>query len=134
MIADPFQMKNVENAFSIDVLVSQQLRNIIVAKSGEIIVSIGRVLDVEGSVELVSLWTYKSWRRNGLASRIIHELLQRTAIRPIFSFQQLQLIPFYLRQYGIADTVSVCPFDELPLAQRRDLFFMNIFWGPYAII
>lgn len=133
-IVDPFHMHEVEDATPIESLVSQQLENSTVAKVGGAIVSFGRLLDVEGNVELVSLWTHKSWRQKGLASKIIQELLFRTMIRPIYSFQQLELVPFYLRQYGIADTASVCTFEELPNAQQRDLFYMNIFWGPYVII
>lgn len=134
VITDPFNMADVESKISIEKLVLQQLGNIIVAKTSGTVISLGRLLEVEGSIELVSLWTHRDWRRNGIASKIIHELLLRTAIRPIFSFQRLDLVPFYLRQYGIADAVSVCPFKELPSALQRDLFFMNIFWGPYVII
>lgn len=133
-IVDPFHMHEVEDATPIESLVFQQLENSIVAKVGGTIVSFGRLLEVEGSVELVSLWTHKVWRRNGLASSIIRELLFRTMIRPIYSFQHLELVPFYLRQYGKTDTASVCTFEELPNAQQRDLFFMNIFWDPYVII
>lgn len=130
---DPFHMNEVEDATPIESLVSQQLENSIFAKAGGAIVSFGRLLEVEGSVELVSLWTHKEWRRNGLASKIIYELLHRTAIQPIFSFQRLHLVPFYLRQYGKTDKAKVCTFEELPFAQQRDLFYMNIFWGPYVI-
>lgn len=115
-IVDPFHMAGVENETPIESLVFQQLRNIILAKADEAIVSLGRLLEVGGSVELVSLWTHKGWRRNGLAARIIRELLQRTVVRPIFSYQRLQLVPFYLRQYGVTDMACVCNFTQLPSA------------------
>lgn len=134
VIRDPFNMVFVEGSTSLEKLVQQQLENMIIVKADKAVVALGRVLEVEANVELVSLWTHKEWRRNGLATKIIHELLRRIAIRPIFSFQQLSLVPFYLRKYGTIDTASVCTSEVLPLALQRDLFFMNIFWGPYVII
>ena len=93
----------------------------------------GRLLEVEGSVEIVSLLTKREWRGNGIASKIIDELLVRSSVRPIYSFQVPEMIPFYLKIYRKRGDVKVIPFSKLPPALQRDLFYMNIFWGPYTI-
>ena len=133
-ILDPFNMRIVESKASLKKIITQQLSNTIIAKASGIIIGVGRLLEVENSVEIVSLWTQKEWRRNGIATRIIEELLRRTRIRPIYSFQNLNFVPFYLKRYSENNNAYVCTFDEIPPPLQRDLFYMNNFWGPYIII
>ncbi|KKS39633.1 MAG: hypothetical protein UV55_C0054G0008 [Candidatus Gottesmanbacteria bacterium GW2011_GWC1_43_10] len=132
-IKDPFNMRPVE-VVSIHALAREQIKNIIVAKRENKIIGMGRLLEVEGSVEIVSLLTKREWRGNGIASKIIDELLVRSFVRPIYSFQVPEMIPFYLKRYRKRGDVKVIPFSRLPTALQRDLFYMNIFWGPYTIL
>lgn len=132
-IPDPFNMEPVESQ-TIDQLKNDQLQNSIIVKNNDEIIAFGRLLEVEGSIEIVSLWTKLSFRKQGIAGRIIKELLSRSIHRPIYSFQELHLIPYYLKQYNKVFPSVICPFEELPHALQRDLFRMNIFWGPNVII
>lgn len=132
-ISDPFNMFPVEKK-SIHELAREQMENTIIAKNNTKIIGAGRLLEVEGNVEIVSLVTTREWRGRDIASKIIDGLLERSSIRPIYSFQVPNLIPFYLKRYQKHGEVQIEPFIQLPKALQRDLFYMNIFWGPYTII
>jgi hypothetical protein len=133
-IHDPFNMNPVESIKMMNDLRNDQLKNSVIVKNDNEIIAFGRLLEVEGSVEIVSLWTKPKWRKRGIAGRVIQELLIRSTVRPMFSFQIVNLIPFYLKEYSKTFSTSICPFTELPPALQRDLFRMNIFWGPNSII
>jgi ribosomal protein S18 acetylase RimI-like enzyme len=133
-IEDPFNLKPVEMKKNIRDLKNDQLQNSIVVKNGDELIAFGRLLDVEGSVEIVSLWTKFNYRRRGIGGKVIKELLNRSKRRPIFSFQTPNLIPYYLKQYKQFSFSSITLFNELPKVLQRDLFRMNIFWGPNTII
>lgn len=132
-ISDPFNMKPVEKDHDIKTLQQEQIKNILVIKINNEIACTARVLDVEGSREIVSIVTREEYRRKGLASLLIQEILARFPERPLFSFQRLHLVNYYLKEYSSGAPI-ICPFEELPPALQRDLFRMNIFWGPFVII
>jgi ribosomal protein S18 acetylase RimI-like enzyme len=132
-IKDPFNMAPVEREKKIEELKNDQLSNIVLIKvNGEIACS-ARVLFVEGNWEIVSIVTKKKFRGKGFASAAIQQVLKRYTQRPLFSFQQLHLVSYYLREYAVGDP-KICTFSQLPKALQRDLFRMNIFWGPNVII
>lgn len=133
-ITDPFNLSPIETNRNIDDLRNDQIQNSIIVKKGIETIAFGRLLEVEGSVEIVSIWTKPQWRNKGIAGKIISELLLRSLVTPIFSFQTLNLVPYYLSQYNKFFTSVICPFADLPPALQRDLFRMNIFWGPNVII
>jgi len=133
-IVDPFNMKSVEQNINIQLLASQQLQNTIVGKLNNQIVTIGRLLEVEGSVELVSLWTDPVNRRLGLAKKVIELLINHALEFPIYSFQKPSLIHYYQTEYRKYKSAEILPFDQLPKPLQRDLYYMNTFWGPYTII
>jgi ribosomal protein S18 acetylase RimI-like enzyme len=132
VITDPFNLAVVEKA-GLKSLQLSQLDNILtIKKDGEIICA-GRVLPVEGSWELVSLITHKKYRGQGLATALINTILKEYKQRPLFSFQKITLVPYYLKVYADGSP-TIPPFEQLPTALQRDLMYMNAFWGPNCII
>jgi|GEM_PF-2659219 len=131
-IKDPFNLATVENE-DIDNLSNSQLQNIMVMKQNSKIVCAGRILPVEGSWEIVSLITDKPYRRKGLANLLIHQILEEYKQRPIYSFQSIDLVPYYMKVYSEGKP-NIPPYEELPTALQRDLMYMNAFWGPNCII
>lgn len=133
IITDPFHMSDVEKDSNIESLQKSQLSNILMMKQGDMLVAAGRVLPVEGAWEIVSIVTKPEYRKKGLATILIKRMLEIYSQRPLFSFQTVDLVPFYIKTYASAHS-KVPPFSELPLPQQRDLFYMNIFWGPNVIL
>lgn len=133
IIVDPFNLSGVEKRKRIDQLREEQILNILIAKYKNNIIASGRVLPVEGSWEIVSLVTIEKYRNLGIASRLIDLILKKYKQRPLYSFQEIELIPFYLKRYSVGDPY-IPEFNELPKALQRDLFYMNTFWGTYTII
>lgn len=133
MIHDPFNLDALEKNVGIETLKNQQLENILLLKKDGRIIATVRVLSVEGNWEMVSLLTKPEYRKKGLASLLIEQLLARYSQRPLFSFQQIQLVSFYLRRFD-GRKPFIPAFSDLTDAFQRDLFYMNIFWGPHIII
>lgn len=132
-ITDPFNMGGIEQSINLQELQYSQIKNILILKLKGEIISSARVLPVEGCWEIVSIVTRPAYRRKGLASLLIKNVFFLYPQRPLFSFQQLDLIPYYLCEY--ADEIPIIiPFDKLPNALQRDLFYMNVFWEPNIII
>lgn len=132
-ITDPFNMARVEQSTNPQQLRDSQIKNILILKLNEEIISSARVLPVEGSWEIVSIVTRPTYRRKGLASLLIKNIFALYPQRPLFSFQQLNLVPYYLREYE-DEKPTIPPFEELPKALQRDLFYMNVIWEPNIII
>ncbi|HUW22239.1 MAG TPA: GNAT family N-acetyltransferase [Candidatus Bathyarchaeia archaeon] len=135
IISDPFNMASVENSALIENLLMLQLPHILIAKHNKNIIGTIRVLEVEGSVEIVSLVVRKDYRKNGIARQLIRELIKRVDNRPLFLFQEPKslLLRFYLGEFS-KEQAYIPPFEELPKALKRDLLYMNAFWGPYVVI
>lgn len=131
-VIDPFNLAEVE-CIDITSLQKSQLGNILTIKNGNEIVSAGRVLPVEASWELVSLVTRKEFRGKGLASILINKMLAAYKQRPLYSFQVISLVPYYMKAYATGHP-EIPPYTELPAALQRDLMYMNAFWGPNCII
>lgn len=132
-IKDPFNMGSVEKFTTLEDLQTSQLKNILILKIKDVIVSSARVLPVEDSWQIVSIVTRPAYRKKGLASMLIKNIFALYPQRPLFSFQQLHLIPYYLRAYS-QENPTITSFEELPQALQRDLFYMNVFWDPNIII
>lgn len=133
LVTDPFNLAATETTTTIAKLRQGQLRNILVLKIDHQIIASARVLPVEGSWEIVSIVTRSGFRNKGLASLLVQSIFENYPQRPLFSFQGLDLIPFYLRIYRSQNPL-INPFSQLPKALQRDLFYMNVFWQPNVII
>lgn len=131
-ITDPFNLHEVEKS-GIETLCISQLPNILILKQNRQIIATARVLEVEGSWELVSLVTRESCRGKGLAKILILSILDSYKQRPLYSFQTLDLVGYYLKVYSDFSP-TIPPFEELPSPLQRDLMYMNAFWGPNCII
>jgi ribosomal protein S18 acetylase RimI-like enzyme len=134
-IKDPFNLAKIEKTISLETMQESQLTKIIIAKKKNQIIGTIRVLGVGRAVEIASLTVRKDYRRNGIAERLIKEFLGRLTTRPFYSIQKPEtyLLQFYLREYA-KESVSFPSFKALPKTLRRDLLFMNAFWGPYIIM
>lgn len=133
IIKDAFRMKEIEYGQSIQGLQKTQLINILVMKREAEIISSVRVLPVDKDWELVSLVTKNEYRRQGLGSLMVRIALKVYPNRPLFSFQTVDMIPFYMKLYRNEKPI-IPKFSGLPIGMRIDLLNMNLFWGPYTII
>ncbi|HYD35781.1 MAG TPA: GNAT family N-acetyltransferase [Vitreimonas sp.] len=133
LVRDPFNLKSIEDSSPLEQLQASQLENILIGKRHGHIIVAGRVLPVEGSWEIVSIITKQEFRGQGLGSALIQELLRHYPQRPLYSFQKLSLVHFYLKTYQRGKP-RIPAFPELPAALQRDLFYMNMFWEPNVII
>jgi len=133
LITDPFNMKHTEEQTNLSSLQQSQLENILILKMGDKIISSARVLPVEGIWEIVSIVTTPALRKKGIGTLMIHKIFENYPQRPLFSFQKVSQLPFYLNAYS-EEKLDIPIFSKLPFALQRDLFYMNIFWEPYLII
>jgi ribosomal protein S18 acetylase RimI-like enzyme len=132
-IRDAFRMRNIEHEQSILDLQKTQLKNILVMKRGNEIISSVRVIPVDNDWQLVSLVTKKEYRRRGLGSLMVKVALKEYPRRPLYSFQTVDKIPFYMELYR-SEKPIIPKFYDLPAGMRCDLLYVNFFWGPYTII
>lgn len=132
-VKDPFYMEKIEETASIVNLRQEQLANILILKKDNDIISSARILRIKNDWELVSVVTKHEYRKKGLASMLIKNIFSIYPHRPLYSFQTLDLVPYYMNVYQ-SENPTIPLFEELPKRLQQDLFNMNIFWGPHIII
>ena len=141
IITDPFNARIVESGKSLDELREQNIPNILVAKDRRRVVGVGRLLDVEGSCEMVSLVVDEDYRNMRIGGELVSQRLQRSTRWPMYSFVSAlaesrpgsSLVSYYLKLYEEYNA-DIPPYEDLPYALQRDLARMNAFWGSNLII